>query len=87
MGEREAEEDMEEDMLKIKLDHGRCTLPWKLSGCSNSCLNIVFTVRFLQLWLYRFCLCHIFLRYESGHPHLLGMLPDFKHWCLPVNKQ
>ena len=21
---------------------------------------------------------------ESGHPHLLGMLQDFKHWCLSL---
>ena len=21
-------------------------------------------------------------RGEPGHPHLLGVLPDFKHWCL-----
>ena len=21
---------------------------------------------------------------ESGHPQLLGILPDFKHWSLPI---
>ena len=21
---------------------------------------------------------------ESGHPHLLGFLPDFRHWSLPL---
>ena len=23
-------------------------------------------------------------RGESGHPHLLAILPDFKHWCLSL---
>ena len=24
---------------------------------------------------------------KSGHPHLLGILPDFKYWCLSLSQQ